>query len=260
MSYPINYPTPQGANVQIFNANKTTAANGNSFIWVKPQGASMVWITLIGAGGGGGGSEGLSNWGGGGSGAVTNLMIPAFLIPDNLKIRVGQGGAGGALGGNAGDAGGDTNIGSFVESQFLLSAGGGNGGTSGAGGTGGLAGGATPFTATGFFQSVNGANGGVNASLSASSTTFLSGGTSGVGNSVSSNYGYLARDVNNSNGAAGFFQTQPIIFGVGGVASSFTVATNAIGGIGCGGGGALSTSNPGTGARGGNGLVVIITW
>jgi hypothetical protein len=54
MSYPINYPTPQGANIQIFQAPRirTALANQlNNTSWVKPQGASFVFFSLIGAGG-----------------------------------------------------------------------------------------------------------------------------------------------------------------------------------------------------------------
>jgi hypothetical protein len=79
MSYPINYPTPQGANIQIFESGGTTSD------WVKPQGASFVWFTLIGGGGSGSGTQG------GGSGAITNCMVPAFLIPDVLQINVSSG-------------------------------------------------------------------------------------------------------------------------------------------------------------------------
>ncbi|NDC43043.1 MAG: hypothetical protein EBZ77_16090 [Chitinophagia bacterium] len=77
MSYPINYPTPQGANVQIFQASglASLSTGGTTFAWTKPQGASFVWFTLIGAGGCGNGSTQA-----GGSGAVTNFMCPAFLI------------------------------------------------------------------------------------------------------------------------------------------------------------------------------------
>ena len=88
MSYPIKYPTPQGANIQIFQGGDlTTASHNKTRDWVKPQGASFVWFTLIGAGG-----DGDSFGSGGGSGAVTNFMGPAFLIPDRLNITVGKGG------------------------------------------------------------------------------------------------------------------------------------------------------------------------
>ena len=224
MSYPINYPTPQGANVQIFNARDAVGAG--ILGWTKPQGASFVWFTLIGGGAGG---DNVST--GGGSGAVTNCMVPAFLIPDFLEVVVGAGGAVSA----AGTASGVwyVNRGGATYFSQLLNA---NGGVSG--GTGGNATNSNYFSAMGFYQSVAGQSG-VSGFQSASATTFLSGGSSGT---TTGNYGYR-------NGITavndGFFQMQPIIVGVGGC------GTNGTGGIGCGGGS--------TGA-GGNGLVVIITW
>ncbi len=227
MSYPINYPTPQGANVQIFKEGGSTSD------WVKPQGASFVWFTLIG---GGGGSDSIATTlTGGGSGAVTNFMCPAFLIPDILQVRVGVGGDG-----SSGLNGQESEI--FYQQKntsgyLLLSAGGGfGGGTTSAGGTAMTA---NYFTAMGFFQSVAG-QAGINGAQSASTTTFLSGGSYAGG--VTGNYGY-------TNAGNGVFQTQPIIVGTGGGST-----TSGNGGIGCGGGGASSTKS------GGDGLVVIITW
>jgi hypothetical protein len=219
MSYPINYPTPQGANVQIFNAPNRSGAN-NGVTWVKPQGASFVWFTLIGAGGSGDGSTG------GGSGAVTNFMCPAFLIPDRLSIRVGNG--------LTGNPSGTTVLYQQKDGTgyTLLSAEGGTGGTAGAATS------ANAFTAMGFYQSIAGQNGSTGA-VSASSTTFLSGGGTAPG-PITANYGYT------NTGFPGYFQLQPIIVGVGGY-SVFR------GGIGCGGGANSSI-------RGGDGLVVIITW
>ena len=86
MSYPINYPTPQGANFQAFYGGGTTRD------WVKPQGASMVRMLLIGAGGNGFGGTTANAGGGGGSGAVTQWIGPAMFIPDVLQIQIGQGG------------------------------------------------------------------------------------------------------------------------------------------------------------------------
>jgi hypothetical protein len=223
MSYPINYPTPQGANVQIFNygANQLPV-----FDWIKPQGASFVWFTLIGAGGAGGAGTG------GGSGAVTNFMCPAFLIPDMLRIQVGNGGvsSGSGVGNNA-----------VVQYQqkdgtgyTLLEAAG------AATSNGGSAMSANAFTAMGFFQSVAGQSG-AGGNLAASGTTFLSGGT-GAGATLTANYGYSI-----VSSGSGFFMLQPIIVGIGGVSGSAQRA-----GIGCGG--------SGSGGSGGNGLVVIITW
>ena len=222
MSYPIKYPTPQGANIQIFNASETKGTQ----TLVKPQGASFVWFTLIGAGGGGDGSTG-----GGGSGAVTNCMVPAFLIPDSLQIEVGKGA----------NTGGSTLIiwqGSQASAGYtLLTA---NGGQSGGGAGGGLSP-SNYFSAMGFYQSIQGDP---DIAGLASTTSFLSPGSKAVNNS--GNYGY-----SQGNNGLGYFQMQPIIVGVGGSGITTTQATTA---IGCGGAqGSVSTI-------GGDGLVVIITW
>jgi len=235
MSYPINYPTPQGANVQMF------CEGGSTSDWVKPQGASFVWFTLIGAGG----------WGAtvgsgycGGSGAVTNFMCPAFLIPDVLRVSVGKGGQ------NAGAAY-DGTASSIIYQQkdgtgyTLITADGGKNGFNNTG-LGGTAMTANAFTAMGFFQSVAGQQGTTSAgNQTASTTTFLSGGSGGSHSSL--NYGYsLGANAN------GFFMMQPIIVGAGGSGST----NNGNGGIGCGGAGCASYSD----GNGGQGLVVIITW
>jgi hypothetical protein len=242
MSYPINYPTPQGANVQIFQTG------GVTFDWVKPQGASFVWFTLIGAGGGGGYNDG-NLGGGGGSGAVTNFMCPAFLIPDVLSVKIG-------LGGQSGSSGTATQIiyQQKDQSGFLLltANGGGTGQPFGAGGTGGSGGSAQTggaFCAMGFFNSQDGAAGAnYDAGGGVDPYTFLSGGNS---SSVSSGYyGYVSQE---SQG--GYFQMQPIITTVP-PARNQLVGTPATA-IGCGG------SNNGSGAgasKGGNGMAVIITW
>lgn len=219
MSYPINYPTPQGANVQIFQCSGTPTAVNRS-TWIKPQGASFVWFTLIGSGGAGNGTTG------GGSGAVTNFMCPAFLIPDQLQITPGS----------------RTNTTDVRYKQkdgtgyLLLSA------PSANGITGGSVMDPNYFTAMGFFQSVAGQNGS-SGSIAASSTTFLSGGCSAAG-SQASNYGYSSGGASSTGN--GFFMMQPIIVGV-------SAKGTGAGGIGCGGGVAATPS-------GGDGLVVIITW
>ena len=212
MSYPIKYPTPQGANIQISQRANTYSD------WVKPQGASFVWFTLIGGGSSGDGTNG------GCSAAVTNCMVPAFLVPDVLRVYVGKGGAAGTSG-----------ISTFVEYQQkdgagyrVLTA---NGGPNTNGG--GAASASNYFSCMGLFQSIQGQSG-VTGGQSASATTFLSGGCSTGPNT--SNYGYSATQ--------GFSQVSPIIVGVGGVGTG-------IGGVGCGGG---------ENGKGGDGLAVIITW
>ena len=224
MSYPINYPTPQGANIQIFRGDDGIVANHIiTKDWVKPQGASFVWFTLIGAGGGGDNATQ-----GGGSGAVTNFMCPAFLIPDRLTVTIGRGSAINATAT-------ETSI-YYVEKTgagyLLLNALGGN-----VGGAGPTA--SNYFTAMGFYQSTAG-EGGNSTPASPSATTFLSGG-SGSTDPNPANYGYQLGTNANANG---FFQMQPIIVGVGG-------AGQGKGGTGCGGG---------YQGRGGDGMAVIITW
>jgi len=274
MSYPINYPTPQGANVQIFTAGVTTSVNPRS--WVKPQGASMVWFTLIGAGGAGGdvstdASAGNSYGGGGGSGAVTTCMIPAFLIPDQLVVRVFLGDSG---------PGGDTTIGyqqKLGSAYTLLSAEGGGKGGSGNSmggvtsiGTAGVAGAATPsngFSAAGIYQSIAGQNGRAgNSNQITSTTTFLQGGTGGGASSAASQYGYSRANLNTA-AQMGYGVLSPILVSV-----ASTEADNQYpgslspresrNGFGCGGGGAFSTAASDTryGSVGGDGLCVIVTW
>jgi hypothetical protein len=107
------------------------------------------------------------------------------------------------------------------------------------------------FTPMGFFQSVAGQDG-TGSNITASTTTFLSGGP-GNGQGVTANYGYSVASTK-----SGFFMTQPIIVGVsnGGNMSTTISARTA---IGCGGSGA----NDNTGyipSQGGDGMVVIITW
>jgi len=229
MSYPINYPTPQGANIQIFNA---PAGNGLAYYqyWTKPQGASFVWFTLIG-GGGGGDNAGT----GGGSGAVTNCMVPAFLIPDSLAIWVGTGGNPSGSGDTSYVAYTDK-IGAYAGYTLLTA----NGGLSNQ--SGGAASTSNYFSCMGFFQSIAGQNGAGGGPQSPSATTFLTGGAT-FSQTVTANYGYTATVTGPTN-ANGFFQTQPVIVGVAGMGSGR-------GGVGCGGGD--------TGA-GGYGRIIIITW
>ena len=258
MSYPINYPTPQGANIQIFKNGK----NGvNTSGWVKPQGASFVWFTLIGGGGAGGtgSATGGGDGGGGGSAAVTNCMVPAFLIPDVLQVSVGGGGE------QPSDAGTPTTVNyvskdtyELLRAENGLGGAAGSGGSNGAPGAGGTATASNYFSCMGFYQSIAG-QAGDTAADTISATTFLSGGMSG--STRTGNYGYSVRNQN------GYFQMQPIIVGVGGTRPTFAeVGSSEVKSSqehrGCGGGGGTGESD-GTrtrGTRGGNGMVVIITW
>jgi hypothetical protein len=226
---------------------------GSTSDWVKPQGASFVWFTLIGAGGGGGSGDGEFDGNGGGSGAVTNFMCPAFLIPDVLRVSVAGGGLAGSNGN--GGFGGTTSI---IYQQkdgtgyTLLTANGGFGGARGGGdGNGASAMAANYFTPIGFFQSTVGQNG-TNGNVTASAITFLGGGGAGNGSDIGVNYGY-----SRTNNPTSYGQLQPIIVSGGG-GSIGGSGLGAAGSFGSGGGGATPFGT--SGGRGGDGLVVIITW
>ena len=265
-----NTPTPQTANYQEFFGG----ANGNIRTWVKPRGASMVRIMLIGGGGGGANGAGTTGGGGGGSGAVTSWIGPAIFIPDILNIRVGSGG----VANSSGDpcyiyyraSNGD---------NLLLRANGGTGSTGTSGGSGASQMTANQFTACGIFYSIDGQSGaaggttGAGGSISPSSNTFLSGGAGGSGGSLNSgggvtpNYSYTALPVTTAGGtiagASGYFITSPIMVGCGGAGGTTnttgTGSRGGNGGIGCGGGGAGEDATTG-GGRGGDGAVFVWAW
>lgn len=243
MSYPFNYPTPQNANVQIFNYQN----NLGTMNWVKPQGVSFVWFTLIGGGGGGGGTDGASVGGGGGSAAVLNCLAPAFILPDNLRVLVGAGGAGG-VGATAGVDGIASEVTYFrnVNSGFLRCNGGG-GGSPGAAGSFGSGGSPSTLTPAVIYTGTSG-QAGTAASTTASATTFLSGGSAGT---TTANYGYATTK-------AGNFQFSPILVGLGGGSDTSGAYK---GGVGCGGGGISNLAQTTTTAgAGGAGIVAIISW
>ena len=264
-----NIPIPQTANYQEFyNADVTSAVSARD--WVKPRGASMVRIMLIGGGGGGGNGTSSSGGGGGGSGAVTSWIGPAMFVPDVLNISVGAGGVN--------DNSGNQSqvyykVGNFY---LLLSA---NGGSRGAilGGAGGAAMTGNQFTACGIYNSVAGQSGAAGQASSSggnvavSATTFLSGGAGGsgaaasTGGRVTPNYGYIRLENTPAGGtvkgADGYFINQPILVGCGGAGgtTSTSVGTGGgNGGIGCGGGG--SGEDGGSGGRGGDGAIFIWAW
>jgi hypothetical protein len=247
MSYPINYPTPQNCNVQMFYGSNLKGSSINaplvSNTWVKPKGASFVWFTLIGGGGAGADSDNVDDQGGGGSGAVTNCLMPAFLVPDQLRVRS--------------DASSDIFItyqGPKVSAGYdLLVANAGTNGSSATGGIGGTASTKTAFAAAGLYQSVAGQTSTYAANVTASSTTFLSAGSSNNA-TVEPNYGYPTA----SSIRPGFFQMSPIMVGRGGVGGTSS-SSGAAGGIGCGGGGGSSFA-PSLGGNGGQPMAVIISW
>jgi hypothetical protein len=221
--FPFPIAKPQGCDIQTFYGSGSGVLGSTQRTWNKPVGVSHVYMMLIGAGGDGDGSIG------GGSGAVTVWYGAAQHVPNSLVVSA------------AANFGSSTTVrGRFRSSALvdLLTA-------SSSGGSGGLAGVAMTanyFTASGFFKSTAG-QAGTSGNITASTTTFLSGGGGSNTFAVTANYGYSLPTVASTNG---FFITQPIIVGLGGKGLSG-------GGVGCGGGGEVS-------GRGGPGMVLIASW
>lgn len=265
MSYPINYPTSQNANVQIFYAGTSD--------WVKPQGCSFVWFTLIGAGGNGFGGTTTSGGGGGGSGAIANCLMPSFLIPDELLVFVAAGGAGNSA---------------YTQIMYqaktgagysLISAGCGGNSVGGSGGANGQGSVSNNFSAAGLYSSTNGVSGSNQGNnVSTPTNTFLVSGSGGgatgntSGGTVPAQYGYstLAGGTGSIGNAAGDGNNgvsilSNLIFSQGGSggggSTSSTGGNGGNAGFGSGGGGGgVGGSAGGAGGKGGDGLVVIISW
>jgi hypothetical protein len=256
------FPTPEGANYQEFYNQNTRGVD-----WVKPRGVSMVRILLIGAGAAGRTGDTTAGGAGGGSGAVTQWIGPAIFIPDILRITLG-------VGGGSGNAGTDTTVVYQVKNgtgYTLLTAQGAPSNTGASAETNNF------FGASGIFTSIAGQNGAAQATaITASTTTFLSGGAggastvSGTGASVATNYGYpsVAGGTSAANGVAGgngYFLTQPVLLSVGGAGGGGGTAnaggSGGRGGIGSGGGGGgRGGTLISTGGRGGNGAAFIWSW
>ena len=258
-----NFANPQTANYQEFYGGGTTRD------WIKPRGASMVRMLLIGAGAGGRAGSTSAGGTGGGSGSVTTWIGPAIFIPDQLQIVIGAGGASGAAGGN-------TSViwqGPSASAGYtLLTANGAASITAGAAFLNNF------FGASGIFSSIVGQDGAFAATaITASTTTFLSGGAGGsstttvAGANVACNYGYptISGGAGTIGGVGGdgFFITQPIMLGVGGAGGGGKSTAGAGGnggnggiGSGGGGGGRGTTSGASLGGRGGDGAVFIWSW
>jgi hypothetical protein len=235
--------------------------------WVKPQGASMVRMLLIGPGAGGADGSTATAGVGGGSGAITQWIGPAMFVPDVLRIRVGLGGTSQAQSGTTVVAYQQKNTNGYS----LLTANGGSPTPP----TAGTAMTANAFASSGIFKSTAGqAGAAINTDITASTTTFLSGGAGGgsvsYGGRVNSKYGYprvegVAGGASGLDGDSGWFLTQPIMFGTGGNGGGYNTGgiggTGGNGGIGCGGGGGGRGSTfGGTGGNGGGGAVFIWSW
>jgi hypothetical protein len=174
------------ADVQIFYGTGKTSLS-QQYSWIKPVGISQVYIMLIGGGGIG---DAISF--GGNSGNVTTWFGAAQNVPDDLLVTPASASA--SSGNNSTISYRGTTL------TTLLTATGGN--ISGSANTADTAG---FFANSGFYQNVLGQIG-TGGNQTASSTTFLSGGTGG---SVTANYGYTTPST-----GSGYFLFQPIAIGV----------------------------------------------
>lgn len=276
-------PSQQDQRFWVYTGNKVS----NGFqTWLKPPGINFVHILCIGGGGGGSsglGSGGASGGSGGGSGGMTNVFLPAYLVPDTLFINVGLGGAGGAsttssTTRNNGLNGGSTYV-SFSPVQgagySLCFAGGGGGGAATAGGGASAASTANmPVSQMGVRTYQPGSSG--TAGTGGSGTTNLLAIyriTGGIGAWGAGGAGptftpaadlalltYAPSDATQPGGG-GFNDLTKFVFTTGFPARSSTVASaqdSGNSGYGCGGpGGAGGNPNSGAGGKGGDGLVII---
>ncbi len=253
--------------------------------WVKPTGAKVVEIRLVGGGGGGGGgrrsSPGTVRCGGGGGagGSMFHLSYDAAVLPTSVSVAIGAGGAGGtaaagdSLNGGNGGSGGTTSFGTFAR---VGQAGGGTGGSSSSG-TGGST--AAGTSAGGPGGSAN-TSGGVGSPGNPGVGPGAGGGAGGgVTNAdVSNNGGLGGGNAGNQAGtaglvggtAAGSAQDAPSgsgLSGGGGGGGAASVSGPAgsgghgaqYGGGGGGGGAALNGNSSGAGGNGADGIAVIIT-
>jgi hypothetical protein len=283
--------------------NQTFLYSGTWQIWTKPKNISMVSILCIGGGSGGGSGIGNSTTTGGGAGGssagVARFLVSASILPNNLFINVGLGGAGGAgIIGGAGNMGasGSPSYVSFSQSttsSFLLlksenvSATGSFGGINGGGSAAQTAATVSTtalslFSNLGIFSAIAGQLGGAGNSTAGGNITpagIICAGAGGGGQDLTTAYAggnitgtgqiptVLGGQVPSGNGVS-IAVNSGIFFATGGSGGSgavgaVTAGSGGNGGYGCGGGGGGSNGSGavgGNGGSGGNGIIIISCW
>lgn len=259
-----------------------TSLDSEYHSYAIPKGATFLYVVLVGAGGNGGTPSvgaALTGFGGGGSGAITKALIPTFLLPNTLYIKIGS---------MVGTTGGVTFLSLYPQnnsptSNEILRAAGGGSTISGTGGSAGgvFASGGKWAGTLALWVSQAGAAGGAGsttngAAVTALGTLPLTGGGGGGGSSAGTGGNVTgagpfptisggASGLNPGNG--GMMLRQPF----GGVGGSGGGGSNAAGtganfggdgAIGCGGGGGgnAASGTPGAGGKGGPGYCLIVAF
>jgi hypothetical protein len=246
VTYAVHSFTTTGASTFVLNENK------------------VCDILVIAGGGGGGGAGG----GGGGGAGGFQYFANASLTSGSYSVTVGAGGTGssganatpGTNGGNSvfgslppsiGGGGAGTNFGGSTGSS------GGSGGGTGAGNTPGNGtpgqgyNGANTMAESGLIYGAGGGGGAGGAGIPGNNSNPGSGGP-GLACSITGNLIYYA-----GGGAGGLYQASPIAFG--GVGGGGCTGGNGLANTGGGGGGSIGngSSQAGTAANGGSGIVII---
>ena len=269
--------------------------------WTKPVGCNFVYIVAAGGGGYGGNgftrAAGVAGGGGGGGGSsqLITMLVPAFLLPDTLFIKVGTGGK------NATSTSAFPTIISAYRvtsaTEYYLASGNGLNGSNGTTSAGGTGSGATIPAITnqtlgtiGKWQGVSslgGSAGGISSGSNGNGIIFnyfLTGGCGGAsttsgdyaGGSVVSSFnqpsaltvvsgGAIVANATagQNDGGDGYFIPKRFASygGAGGGASNNGVGgRGGKGGPGSGGGGGGAGTTGGAGGDGGDGFAVIISY
>lgn len=202
----------QDASWAVFYASTGVTTTNNWQSWTKPLGVQWVFGWMLAAGGGGARNAGGASTragGGGASGPCVSFLIPAFLLPDTLYVRIGEGGFGATTAGSNGGTGTASylSVRPRTETSYqilVLNAGTGGGSTGGGGGSvSGLSLTSSTFYSTSIWATGSGVNG-------------TSGATSANGSGVDFTWG--------SNALSGF--TTPGLGGGVGTGSGGSISAN----------------------------------
>ena len=232
--------TVQGSIVEVFTSDG---------VYVKPSGATAVYITVIGGGGGGGGAAAgtgtavTGGAGGGGAGFVFG-WIPASDIPASVNIQVGVGGAGGIGGthpsnGTAGSNGTSSKFGDHIIAHA------GGGGAAGVSASEAYANGG--YSGIGMYNGISGGNSDDDANAVSPTDGDVNCGGGGGGGAMEST---AQRTPARGSHVYAYIHGEPIFSGGGGAAGVNSAVASGTNG-GAGGSSVTNAGLPGAGGGGG---------